>query len=491
MTALSRRAFLAGTAAIPFVLWLEQKGFADTTLVRYDARSPQGQQMLAIYARAVGRMQDATPEGDPRGWIFQWYTHFTKSSTTKSAEIARIYPQPSPWRDLAAAMWNTCQAHSRGQDENYFLPWHRMFVYFFESIVREVSGEPSFALPYWNYSTCDQALRGVIPDQFRLPSDPLYKSLYVGKRNPGVNDGLPIQQGQPGDPLSLDALEECNYESQDAVQGFCLALDAGLHGNIHVLTGGGQNMGSVPWAAGDPIFWAHHCMIDRLWASWNAAGRQNLADPAFLAKTFVFADAQGQRVVAKIGDFLSIAPLGYSYDYLEPVPACPPAAESLEPLVLHARSAAPLALGQRAVVRLESPPGAEAGPLAARVEEVPEDRRLLLVLRGLKTDLQPEVLYNVYLELPEGAGGQPSEAHLVGTINFFDAQEHGEHGGEHEAGHEAAPPERFHSFDVTDLARRLAAEGRLSGTPAVTIAPADSPVAEAQPVVGEIHLVEQ
>jgi tyrosinase len=495
MTALSRRAFLAGAAAIPFAVWLERTGFAQTTAVRYDLRSAQGQKMLATYARAVGRMQDAIEAGDPRSWVFQWYTHFTKGSTTKSAEIARLYPEPSAWRDLAVAMWNTCQAHSRGQVEDYFLPWHRMFVYFFESIVRAVAEDDTFTLPYWNYSTCDAALRGVLPTEFRLPDDPLYEPLFVDKRNPGVNDGVPIQEGEPGDPLSLDALEECIYESDDAVQGFNLALDSGLHGNIHVLVGGSQNMGAVPWAAGDPIFWMHHCNIDRLWASWNAGGRQNLADPDFLAQTFVFADADGQRVVAKIGDFLAIAPLGYAYDHLEPVPPCPPAEETLEPLVLHAASAGPIRLGQRATaVALASPPGAESEPLAVRVEQVEEDRRLLLVLRGLATQLQPGVLYHVYLQLPAGADGQPAEEHLVGSINFFDAEEHAEHGGGegHGAGHaEGAPPDKFYSFDVTTLAKRLAAAGTLPGAPIVTIAPANDPNAEAQPVVGEIRLVEQ
>ncbi|KAF2740941.1 Di-copper centre-containing protein [Polyplosphaeria fusca] len=42
------------------------------------------------------------------------------------------------------------------------------------------------------------------------------------------------------------------------------------HNSIHVATGGGGNMGSVPIAAFDPIFWLHHCNIDRLFAIWQA-----------------------------------------------------------------------------------------------------------------------------------------------------------------------------------------------------------------------------
>ena len=44
-----------------------------------------------------------------------------------------------------------------------------------------------------------------------------------------------------------------------------------VHGRYHVLIGG-QNghMSSVPVAAFDPIFWLHHCQIDRWFAIWQA-----------------------------------------------------------------------------------------------------------------------------------------------------------------------------------------------------------------------------
>ncbi|KAF9772953.1 hypothetical protein IL306_009291 [Fusarium sp. DS 682] len=55
----------------------------------------------------------------------------------------------------------------------------------------------------------------------------------------------------------------------------------GLHGDYHGYIGGftgtGDNavnsghMSSVPVAAFDPIFWIHHCQIDRLFAIWQAA----------------------------------------------------------------------------------------------------------------------------------------------------------------------------------------------------------------------------
>jgi tyrosinase len=28
-------------------------------------------------------------------------------------------------------------------------------------------------------------------------------------------------------------------------------------------------MGQIPFAAFDPVFWGHHCMIDRVWRIWQ------------------------------------------------------------------------------------------------------------------------------------------------------------------------------------------------------------------------------
>lgn len=443
--------------------------------------------MLQTYADAVEDMKNIIQEAEPSSWVFQWYIHGVRGDRSKAGEIARIYPNPSPQRDLAELVWNTCQAHYPGDNENFFLPWHRMYVYFFESIIRQVSGNADFTLPYWNYSSVG-ATRGVIPPEFGDPANPLF----VNKRNPGVNNGQPIQQGQPGDPLSLVSLEECEYEPNGARQGFNMRLDFGLHGQVHVLTGNGQNMGSVPWAAGDPIFWAHHCNIDRLWASWNAAGRQNPSDAAWLDQTFTFADASGQQVEAQVRDFTDTAALGYEYDRLEPVPACPedaPAITDTE-MMRRAVAGAPVTLGGAAVrVSLASQTGDEDFSLTQSVEAL-DRRRLYVVARNLQAEVQPGVLYHVYLGLPEGADPADHEARYVGSLNFFGS--HGAHGEGH--GDEAATPsgpDKFVSFDITEVARKLKAESALDAEPSVTIVPTGDPEGGAQPVLGELTLVEQ
>lgn len=101
----------------------------------------------------------------------------------------------------------------------------------------------------------------------------------MAERNPLANQGKAVDQGQPADPLGLSAPKQAQYPQSGALRRFCLALDSGLHGHVHVLTGNGVNMGSVPWAARDPIFWLHHCNIDRRWRHWNKNGGVNPKAP--------------------------------------------------------------------------------------------------------------------------------------------------------------------------------------------------------------------
>ena len=194
----------------------------------------------------------------------------------KLAESILSQPNGAIWQTICGT---TCQAHGGGGiHEDYFLPWHRMYLFYFEDIIRGVLNDDDFSLPYWNYSASDPGIHGVIPPEFTKKNDATFGSLYQQNRNTGVNGGQPIDSGELDDPLSLESLSQCTYSPNGAEEGFCMKLDNGLHGNVHVEVGDETNMGTVPNAAGDPIFWLHHCNIDRLWASWNAASREKSGD---------------------------------------------------------------------------------------------------------------------------------------------------------------------------------------------------------------------
>lgn len=502
MSIFTRRSFLSATAAVPLAVWLERHGLAAQAAprVRFDARSPQGVAMLKVYAAAVKKMKDPAqiPLADPRSWLFQWYTHFVNSATTKDAELDRVFPDANdPKRALADAMWNTCQAHGDGENEDFFLPWHRCFVFFFEQIIASVSGVADFTLPYWNYSTPDTSIRGVIPPQFTTQDDPDFGSLFDGLRRGAVNAGRPIQEGSADDPLNLGALEETTYSASGVNQGFNQRLDFGLHGAVHVLVGGPENMGSVPTAAQDPIFWMHHCNLDRLWASWNAAGRVNPP----LSQTFTFADGNGQRVDANIADFLDITRLGYTYDRFEPVPGAVPApviaafaAPRLAPLAT-TRAQEPVLLAETATkVPLETatPANLVAQSVRTTVSSLSPGERVFLVAHQLSAKAQPGVLYNVYIDLPADPTPQQRADHLVGTLNFFGiAHAGGMHGRSSPHVRPAQARARFVSFDITSKVRALGASQILTEKPVLTIVPQGQPRASAQPVIGKVEIVVQ
>jgi len=498
MGSISRRDFVKGIAALPLAMGVSTKALAQTTLkIRYDIASPEGQQMMALYADAVRQMQALGPD-NPMGWLWQWYTHFVNGTTTKSAEISRIFgTTTTPQSSLANETWNTCQSHS-GQNSNNFLPWHRLYIYYFEKIVRQVCGHPEFTLPYWNYTSSDPAQRGVMPEQFRLPDDPLYGSLYVATRGSLANSGEPIQKYQAGDQMDItDAMLKTSYSTVDSVQGFCRAIDSGIHGRIHVLTGTSKDMGAVPYAGQDPLFFVHHANIDRMWASWNKNGGRNPpTTETWTQRAFVFADVNGARVSRKLSTAFSILSMGYDYDVKIPKPTTTTTSNTT-------MLAAASATGTRSTRIAKSDTEANLGTKTMHVRLLPvagakstsvlgldpsDGRHTYLVVRDLHTWVQPEVLYHLYLTPPSGKMGLNKDDY-VGAINFFDAEFH-DHGGGKMA---EALGENFYSFDVTRVLQAIARSGDRSASGALQLSfvPGGNANPNAKPLVATIELVRQ
>ncbi|MGO9060256.1 MAG: tyrosinase family protein [Candidatus Binataceae bacterium] len=76
-------------------------------------------------------------------------------------------------------MWIGCQA--QGIDKNnpdhyqewFFPPWHHLYLYYFEQLVRDVLNDDSFSLPYWDPASGNEADLS-LPSAFRESSSPLY-----------------------------------------------------------------------------------------------------------------------------------------------------------------------------------------------------------------------------------------------------------------------------------------------------------------------------
>nr|WP_246312054.1 tyrosinase family protein [Aquabacterium terrae] len=432
----------------------------------------------------------ALPARDPASWTFQWYIHAVRDDRTEAQELQAAFGgADSPVRRLAARVWNTCQAHQttdRPTHELYFLPWHRMYVHYFERICRRVLGDENFTLPYWDYVNGSS----VLPAPFRDRGSPLFHA----DRTPAVNAGGAIDTPQTRLQYA-DALANRNFARQGGDFGFSLTLESRPHNVVHGNIGTGRGMGSVEWAAADPIFWLHHCNIDRVWASWNALGRRNPGDAGWLDASFTFADEAGREVNPRNRDFTDITRLGLRYDRLEAAPRgasaesddfaadlSPPAGSTTMSTTRHrAAPSGGIPLGGQAIQVTLPAQGPRDEHEAA--DEAAGDKRSFLVLNNFRADAPPGVTYHVYLGLPPGTSGREAARYYVGPLSFFDAVPR--------RGHAAHFSGKSTSFDVTALVRRLRSEGRWQGTPAVTIAPAGAPASSARPLIGDISIVEQ
>jgi peroxiredoxin/N-acetylneuraminic acid mutarotase len=293
------------------------------TYTRYDVKSPEGQKMLEKYAQAFKLMREL-PESDTHSAKWWWYTHWVKgypafmweeSRKRKTEVIAELPPAVQP---LAEATWNGCQAHAFNPDDPeqyqqwYFLPWHRHMLSQFEQTIRELLHDEDFTLPYWNPLTGNEADLS-LPMVFRDPASPLFN----GTRWPWVNGGERIDKLFMG-WLSLDCLNEKAYiDAPTGTIGFCPRMDRNPHFFTHVALGG--DMAEFSTVGGDPLFYLHHCNMDRLWESWNRLGNTNPTDPNYLNRKFTYADRTGKRVDLPVSAADRVSQLGYEYDaYAKP-----------------------------------------------------------------------------------------------------------------------------------------------------------------------------
>jgi Common central domain of tyrosinase/Polyphenol oxidase middle domain len=262
------------------------------------------------YARAVAVMQ-GRPGTDPTSWAYQAAIHAT-------------FTTPVP----AGAPWNSCQHQSW-----YFLSWHRMYLYYFERILRAAvlaaGGPPDFALPYWNYDRQEAASR-LLPPAFReqsLPDgspNPLF--IAAPDRSPAIANGsaglstLVVSSGAAMALTNFSGLVGTpsfggGRRTPAHFGGATGQLESTPHNGVHVQIGG--FMGDPREAALDPIFWLHHANVDRLWNRWLAlgGGRVNPLETAWLDEVFRFHDETGAAVTltgAQVVD--SAVQLGYVYD---------------------------------------------------------------------------------------------------------------------------------------------------------------------------------
>jgi tyrosinase len=190
-----------------------------------------------------------------------------------------------------------------------FLPWHRAYLYYFEQYLMDQV--PSARLSWWDWT--DQA---GIPDPYAI------ETVNGGEPNPLVSaqiTGIPDNQfraegvrkatrtfRRPKAQESLPSTELVNQllDLSD-FSDFSSQLEDQIHNRVHIWVGG--TMGLIPLAAYDPIFWAHHTMIDRIWRLWQLRNPGSGPDPGMLDVPLTpFPNMT-------VAGTLDVASLGYDY----------------------------------------------------------------------------------------------------------------------------------------------------------------------------------
>jgi tyrosinase len=300
------------------------------------------------YARAVKLMR-SRPITDPTSWTFLAAIHGFDGPTWQHFGYVDL-TKPLPTPGVQKTYWAQCQHQSW-----YFLPWHRGYVWSFETIVRaavvSLGGPADWALPYWNYNNTKPANANQLPPAFASADwpdgkgdNPLFTTIRYGQNVLPIvvppNQIRPVAQadrvftGGVSDPHQGFGGPTTTFHHGGEDHAPNGGLESEPHNNVHGLVGGGPLAGSDPnlatsyglmsipdQAALDPIFWLHHANIDRLWKVWHNVDLHN-ADPkdkAWLGgpatQTFAVPDAAGNKVTFTPADMRDTKAPNLDYVY--------------------------------------------------------------------------------------------------------------------------------------------------------------------------------
>ena len=139
----TRRSFLktglaaaAGAASLPLTTHAFRP---QAQYTRYDVMSPQGQSALQSYSAGITKMLGKHPS-HPHNWFRNAFVHMM---------------------DCPHGNW-------------WFYVWHRGYVGYFEETIRNLSGDTTFAIPYWDWTTTQEIPQSMF-DLVRTPTYQAYE----------------------------------------------------------------------------------------------------------------------------------------------------------------------------------------------------------------------------------------------------------------------------------------------------------------------------
>ncbi len=262
-----------------------------------------------------------------------------------------IYDYFPHWHFQAMNVWTPGGQRRRNAAHGgpSFGPWHRLLLLVFEVLSRQVLDQANFEVPYWDWSADAGAPR----------ASPLWNAL-GGDGDPATGNTVtsgPFRAGQfevsltdslipdqwmqldPPRPLRRDfgwdgttalpsrttvnnSIDMFGFYDRwpynNSAASFRLDLEVPLHNSVHRFVGGDMMSSASP---NDPVFFLHHCNIDRIWAAWQARYPNAPYVPGNTASVDLLLHRVGDRMHNSFGIDLAISEMVdhtqyYVYDSL-------------------------------------------------------------------------------------------------------------------------------------------------------------------------------
>ncbi|KAI3974608.1 hypothetical protein MKX01_029598 [Papaver californicum] len=390
---------------------------SETTLRIRPAAHLVDEAYIAKYNKAYELMR-ALPDDDPRSFKQQANVHCAYCDGAYDQSLSGF-----PKMDI--------QVHNSW----LFFPFHRYYLYFHEKILGSLIGDPTFALPFWNWDS----LAGMrMPSMYAQPGSSLYDELRDAEHQPPylldlnynlVDSNLPatVQYNRNLTTMYRQVVSGAKtatlflgspYRAGGAANPGGGTIENVPHGPVHIWSGDRtqtnfENMGNFYSAARDPIFYAHHSNCDRMWTIWKSLGgnRKDFTDPDFLNAAFLFYDENKQLVRVMIKDCLEQENLRYKYEdveipWMQTKPKTPKTSKVKKKIAKKKSEGAtefPIILDKTVEFLVKRP------KTKSRSKKEKEDKEEILIISGIELEKGALVKFDVFINDEDEVGPESSE----------------------------------------------------------------------------------
>lgn len=258
-----------------------------------------GRQLPPLQDWRTGRLPEGLPDLDDPSLEPRIRKNLLQMSATERLRFVQavltLRNTSSFYDDMVKVHMDTMtpEGHMWSAHQNALLPWHRIYLYHFESLLRAQQGFEDVTLPYWDWTNTIR--KGVLPfsedflggggveffeegdfltsykvmdgpfaydkGQWTIVPDGIGGKNYLTRRNEETLFDITIIEREERERV----LNINRYAAPDN-QGFNYQLNRNLHDPVHNEVGGAMGSTGSP---NDPVFWMHHCMLDKVWADWQ------------------------------------------------------------------------------------------------------------------------------------------------------------------------------------------------------------------------------